>query len=121
MVERRTDDPELPPGTLRVAGFTSKGETFSEQVDLGTLRVWEPAVATLKWDRANSAFAWHVAKAVTSPHIVEGTLSYADDDTTPPADAFKSLSVRTFAPNCADGPGSAAMHAVIDNVRVNRP
>ena len=120
MVERRTDDLELAPAALRVAGFTSKGDTFSEHVDLGTLWVWEPAVATLRWDRANHAFVWQIVKAITHPHVVEGTLPYSEGDTTPPAEPFKSLRVGTFAPNCAE-PGFAAMDAFIDNVRVNRP
>ena len=118
MVERLTDDLSLPPTSLRVAGFTSRGATFSEHVDLGTVRVGEPAVATLTWDQENHAFTWQIVKTFTKPHVVAGTLPYAELDGVAPAEPFKSVRVGTFAPNCAE-PGFAAMDATIDNVRVN--
>jgi hypothetical protein len=118
IVERRTDDPSLPPRSLRVGGFTSKGATFSGSVDLGTVWVGEPVVATLTWDQDHDAFVWHVVKAITTPHVVERTLPYDDGDGASPAEPFKSLRVGTFAPNCAE-PGFAAMDVTVDNVRVN--
>ena len=118
MVERLTGDPSLPPAFLRVAGFTTRGATFSENVDLGTVRVGEPAVATLTWDRQSHAFVWQIVETFTKPHAVEGTLPCVEGDGAPPAEPFKSLRVRTFASNCAE-PGFAAMDVTIDNVRVN--
>lgn len=120
MVERLAgdSDPSLPANALRVAGFTT-GTTEAIFVDLGTVKVWEPAVATLTWDKTSKAFVWRVVKAFTTPHVVEETRHYVDDDASPPADAFKSLRVGTFAPNCVAEPSVAAMDVNIDNVRVN--
>ena len=101
-----------------MAGFTT-GTTPAIFVDLGTVRVGEPAVATLKWDRDGNTFAWRVVKPLTRPHVVEETRNYVDDDGVPPTDAFKSLRVGTFIPNCETGPSVAAMEASIDNVRVS--
>jgi hypothetical protein len=92
---------------------------FPDNVDLGTVRVGEPATATLKWDHANNAFVWRIVKTITTPHVVERIRGYALPDDTPPAGPVKALAVRSFAPNCENGDSFAAMDVRIDNVAVN--
>ena len=89
-----------------------------ENVDLGTLRVGEPATATLKWDAARNTFVWRIVKAITHPHVAEQLMPYPAPPTGPAGEPVKSLSVRSFAPDCGI-PSLAAMDAWIDNVAVN--
>jgi hypothetical protein len=118
IVERRSDE-ALPPGVLRVSGFTAEGEVFSpENVDLGTLRVGEPATATLRWDAARNSFVWRVVKTITHPHVAEQVVAYPAPPTGDAVEQVKALSVRSFAPDCGIR-GLAAMDAWIDNVAVN--
>jgi hypothetical protein len=117
IVERRSDD-ALPPGVLRVSGFTADDSGFSNNVDLGTLRAGEPATATLRWDAARNSFVWRVVKAITHPHVAEQVVTYPDAPTGPADEQVKALSVRGFAPGCGS-PSLAAMDAWIDNVAVN--
>jgi hypothetical protein len=118
IVERRSDD-ALPPGVLRVSGFTAEGEVFSpENVDLGTLRVGEPATATLRWDVARNSFVWRVVKAITHPHVAEQVVAYPASSAGDPTEQVKALSVRSFAPDCGIR-SLAAMDVWIDNVAVN--
>ena len=88
-------------------------------MDLGTVKVGEPAVATLKLDRTTKTFVWRVVKTFTSPHVAEAVVPYVEDDTTPPGEPLKTLGVLGFAPNCEVTQSFAAMDANIDNVRVN--
>lgn len=124
MVERRTDDPSLPATSLRVGGFMSTSIGFFNNVDLGTVRIGEPAVATLRWDRAAKAFVVRIVRTLTRPFVVEQTMHYGDvlpqARHNPAAEPFKSLRVGSFAPNCPT-PSLAAMDARIDAVWVNTP
>jgi hypothetical protein len=119
-VERLAEgDASLPAKTLRVGAFMSKGNTFFNNVDLGTVKAGEPAIATLTWEPENSRFLARVVKTFTRPSVVEQTMVYSETDDAAPATPLKSLRVGTFAPNCTDGQSFAAMEAHIDNVRVN--
>jgi hypothetical protein len=120
MVERRTDDPDLPRNMLRVGAFMSKGNTFFNNVDLGTVRVGEPAVATLKWEPTSDRFVVRLVK-FGPPLVTEQTMEYIESDSTPAAIPFRSLRVGTFAPNCSGEQSFAAMDASIDYVRVATP
>jgi hypothetical protein len=113
IVERRSDD-ALPPGVLRVSGFTADALGFSNNVDLGTLRVGEPAAATLRWDATRNSFVWRVVKAITHPHVAEQVMAYPEPPTGPAVEQFKALSVLGFAPDCGS-PSVASMDAWIDN------
>ena len=118
-VERRTDDPAPPTTLLRIGAFLSTGS----QVDLGSLKVGEPAVATLRWDPANNRFVVQVVRTFTKPFVVEQTIPYPPTALPPaaPFNPFKSLQVGTFAPNCTDEQTFAAMEARIDSVGVSGP
>jgi len=119
-VERRTDDVEPPLTLLRIGAFVSNGGPVAvSQVDLGSLRVGEPAVATLRWDPANNRFVAQVVRTFTKPFLVEQPMPYALSDTQLPGDPFKSLQVVSFAPNCIDEQTFAAMEAKIDSVGVS--
>lgn len=119
MIERRTDDPSLPPTTLRVGAFMSIGNTFFNNADLGTVEAGEEATLTLRWDRANKAFVARVVREETIPLIEEQTMSYSQSDSLPPSFPFKSIQVGTFTPNCTANVAFAAMKARIDEVAVN--
>jgi hypothetical protein len=115
LVERRSDDLGIPATWLRVVGFLSNG---GDPVDLGTVRLGEPAVATLKWDPDHQAVVWRIVRAITKPHAQEA-MSEPFPAPGPATDPSKSLLVRTFAPNCSTAQGFAAMEALIDAVWVN--
>jgi hypothetical protein len=120
MVERRTDDTDIAATALRVGGFMTKGnDFFNNDVDLGTVRVGEPAVATLKWDRDNAVVVWRVVRTFTQPYVVEVTRPSFQGPGNAPADPFKSFRVGTFVPNCTTEQSFAAMDALIDTVWVN--
>jgi hypothetical protein len=116
-VERRTDDLVPPATLLRIGAFLSTGS----QVELGSVRVGEPAVATLRWEPANNRFVVQVVRTFTKPFVVEQVLPYAGSDAAPPVVPFKSLQVVTFAPNCTGEQTFAAMEAKIDSVGVSGP
>jgi hypothetical protein len=118
LVERRSDDTDIPATRLRVIGFLSQGESFFGNVDLGTVRLGEPAMATLKWDPAEQVIVWRIVRTVTTPYTQEA-MSDPFPITGPAIDPSKSLLVRTFAPNCSSARGFAAMEALIDTVWVN--
>lgn len=119
MIERRTDDPSLPATTLRVGAFMSIGNTFFNNVDLGTVQTGEEATLTLTWDRANKAFLAQVVRQQTLPLVEQQTMPYSQPDSLPPSFPFKSIQVGTFVPNCTANVAFAAMKARIDVVNVN--
>jgi hypothetical protein len=119
IVERRTDDPSIPATSLRVGAFMSIGDTFFNNVLLGTLEVGEPATATLEWNRQSHRFVVRIVKTVTIPQVVEATLPYSQADNLPPASPMKALQVNTFTPNCTTVQSFSAMEARLDNIRVN--
>lgn len=119
MIERRTDDPTLPPTTLRVGAFMSVGSTFFNNVDLGTVETGEEATLTLVWDRANKKFVARVVRDETTPLVEEQDMPYSQPDLMPPAFPFKSIEVGTFTPNCTANVTFAAMKARIGVVKVN--
>ena len=108
--------------TLDRGERTADDSGFSpENVDLGTLRVGEPANGDAQVGRRPQlSFVWRVVKAITHPRGAEQVVAYPAPPTGPAGEQVKALSVRSLAPDCGI-PRPAAMDAWIDNVAVNAP
>ena len=119
MIERRTDDPQPPATTLRVAAFMFTEGSFFNNVDLGTVEVDEDATLTLKWDKPNKQFIAQIVRTETAPFFQQQVMTYGQSDSLPPSFLFKSVRVGTFTPNCTTSRAFAAMKARVKAVKVN--
>ncbi len=110
-------DPEAPKNELTATGVLSTAGQYFAGADLGTLRVGEEVIVSLRWDRPNHRFIAGLKKLGAPPTV--GFMPYSETEAAPPVYPLKEIGVRNFVPNCTDRQTISSMTAYFDDVVVN--
>ena len=84
---------------------------------LGPFNIGEEVTISLRWDQPNGRFVAGLRQPGAPATIAY--LPYYFQGTTPPANPYKRIDVRAFAPNCVSEKTVTGMTALFDDVIVN--
>lgn len=106
------------PDVLHVSSYLNYQGTFFGNVYLGDIKLGEPVVAELKWDKANSQFVARVFRPLYG-QTMQATMPYTMSDSTPAVAPQKGLLSRSFPENCVGNQTYADTETWFDQVMTN--
>lgn len=107
-----------PLGTVEVGGFLQYQNQFFDNVDLGSVNVWERVRVELLWDQPNHRLIVCLFRPSYGTSM-EQYMPYTISDVSAPASPSKNIDANVFPANCLGTQKSAELELLIDDVLTN--